>query len=88
MGGAIGAWLGSYTPMSPLSMASSRFPLAKLPAAVMGLFPAVKQARVLKNCFLHRSYHPVKKPLAVRIVRSYLPAINPSLHRTSLMRTR
>ena len=36
VGGAIGAWRASYTPTSPLSMASSRFPLAKLPAAVMG----------------------------------------------------
>ncbi|RUR43410.1 hypothetical protein [Vreelandella populi] len=36
VGGAIGAWRATYTSTSPLSMASSRFPLAKLPAAVMG----------------------------------------------------
>ena len=36
VGGAIGAWRASYTPTSLLSDASSRFPLAKLPAAVMG----------------------------------------------------
>tara|TARA_R110002012_G_scaffold178236_1_gene343238 strand:+ start:20606 stop:20917 length:312 start_codon:yes stop_codon:yes gene_type:complete len=36
VGGAIGAWRATYNLMSHLSMASSRFPLAKLPAAVMG----------------------------------------------------
>ena len=36
VGGAIGAWRASYHLTSPLSMATSRFPLAKLPAAVMG----------------------------------------------------
>ncbi|MGP9532937.1 hypothetical protein [Halomonas sp. AOP42-E1-30] len=38
VGGAIGAWRASYTTTSPLSMATARFPLAKLPAAVMGAF--------------------------------------------------
>ncbi|MGY2461568.1 hypothetical protein [Vreelandella sulfidaeris] len=36
VGGAIGAYRATYTSTPPLSMASSRFPLAKLPAAVMG----------------------------------------------------
>ncbi|PKH59420.1 MULTISPECIES: hypothetical protein [unclassified Halomonas] len=36
VGGAIGAWRASSLLTSPLSMATSRFPLAKLPAAVMG----------------------------------------------------
>lgn len=36
VGGAIGAWRASYTLTSPLSMATARFPLAILPAAVMG----------------------------------------------------
>lgn len=34
--GAIGAWRATYTPTPLLSMASSRFPLAILPAAVLG----------------------------------------------------
>ncbi|MFI8748758.1 hypothetical protein ACIGG6_01960 [Vreelandella lionensis] len=36
VGGAIGAWRASSQLTSPLTVATSRFPLAKLPAAVMG----------------------------------------------------
>ncbi|MEL7968566.1 hypothetical protein AAG587_19535 [Vreelandella neptunia] len=36
VGGAIGAWRASYHLTSPLSIATARFPLGKLPAAVMG----------------------------------------------------
>lgn len=36
VGGAIGVWRTSYTLTPSLSVAFFRFPLAKLPAAVMG----------------------------------------------------
>ncbi|WP_386077476.1 hypothetical protein ACFIOZ_11115 [Vreelandella sp. F11] len=36
VGGAIGAWRASSHLTSPLTMATFRFPLAKLPAAVVG----------------------------------------------------
>ena len=55
VGAAIGAWRASYTLTSPLSMASTRFPLAKLPTAVMGaVFGSQAGSRVATQFFTQK----------------------------------
>mgnify|MGYP003109285076 CR=1 FL=1 len=58
VGGAIGAWRASYHPTSPLSMASTRFPLAKLPAAVMGAVSGSQAGSRVATLFITQKLPP------------------------------
>ena len=58
VGGAIGVWRASYHPMPPLSIASSRFPLAKLPAAVMGAVSGSQAGSRVATLFFNQKLPP------------------------------